>query len=50
MKLHASISDKIEKGTIIATVQQPELLQKIEDAKAIIAEQKLEMNKLVSYG
>lgn len=49
-KLHVSISDKVEKGAIIATVQQPELLQKIEDAKAILAEQKLEMNKLVSYG
>ncbi|GAB3244659.1 hypothetical protein GCM10027346_42480 [Hymenobacter seoulensis] len=50
MKLHVSISDKVEKGAIIATVQQPELRQKIEDAKAILAEQKLEMNKLVSYG
>ncbi|GAA4043456.1 hypothetical protein GCM10022409_31830 [Hymenobacter glaciei] len=49
-KLHVSISEKVEKGAIIATVQQPELLQKIEDAKAILAEQKLEMNKLVSYG
>ena len=49
-ELHVSISDKVEKGAVIATVQQPELLQKIEDAKAILAEQKLEMNKLVSYG
>ncbi|RSK47577.1 NHLP bacteriocin system secretion protein [Hymenobacter rigui] len=49
-ELHVSISDKVKKGAIIATVQQPELLQKIEDAKAILAEQKLEMNKLVSYG
>jgi NHLM bacteriocin system secretion protein len=50
MKLHVSISDQVAKGAIIATVQQPELLQKIEDAKAILAEQKLELNKLVSYG
>jgi len=50
VKLHVSISDEVKKGAIIATVQQPELLQKIEDAKAILTEQKLEMAKLASYG
>ncbi len=49
-KLQVRIGDKVEKGSVIATVQQPELFQQIEDAKAVLTERKFEMTKLVSYG
>lgn len=50
MKLQVRIGDKVEKGAVIATVQQPELVQQIEDAKATLSERKLDMAKLLSYG
>lgn len=48
--LKVAIGDKVKKGDIIATIQQPELLQQIEDAKAILSERKMELGKIVSYG
>lgn len=50
MKLQVKIGDKVEKGAVIATVQQPELLQQIENAKATLSERTYELTKLVSYG
>lgn len=50
MKLHVRIGDKVEKGTVIATVQQPELTQQIESARAVLAERKLDLDKVMSYG
>lgn len=50
MKLQVKIGDKVGKGAVIATVQQPELLQQIENAKATLSERKYELTKLVSYG
>lgn len=50
VKLQIKNGDKVEKGMVIATVQQPELYQQIEDARAVLAEKKLDMAKLVSYG
>ncbi|MCC5613103.1 NHLP bacteriocin system secretion protein [Nostoc sp. CHAB 5834] len=49
-KLQVRIGDKVKIGSVIATVQQPDLFQQIEDAKAVLAERKFEMTKLVSYG
>ena len=50
VKLQVKIGDKVAKDAVIATVQQPELFQQIENAKANLSERKLEMAKLVSYG
>lgn len=50
VKLQVKIGDKVEKGAVIAKVQQPELLQQIEHAKATLSERKYELTKLVSYG
>ncbi|WP_343665348.1 NHLP bacteriocin system secretion protein [Chryseobacterium mucoviscidosis] len=50
VKLHVSIGDKIKKGDVIATIQQPELYQQIEDAKAVLSDRKYEMDKLMAYG
>ncbi|WP_415329008.1 NHLP bacteriocin system secretion protein [Chryseobacterium sp. MMS23-Vi53] len=50
VELKVAIGDKVKKGDIIATIQQPELSQQIEDAKAVLSDRKFEMGKLVSYG
>ncbi|MBB4807359.1 HlyD family secretion protein [Chryseobacterium defluvii] len=50
VKLQVSIGNKVKKGDIIATVQQPELFQQIEDAKAVLSDRRFEMGKLMSYG
>lgn len=50
VKLHVAIGDKVKKGDVIATIQQPELYQQIEDAKAVLSDRKFEMGKLMAYG
>ena len=50
VELKVAIGNKVKKGDIIATIQQPELVQQIEDAKAVLADRRFEMGKLVSYG
>ena len=50
MKLQVANGDNVDKGMVIATVQQPELYQQIENARAVLADKKLDMAKLVSYG
>lgn len=50
VKLKVAIGDKVKEGDIIAAIQQPELIQQIESAKAVLADRKLEMGKLMSYG
>jgi HlyD family secretion protein len=49
-KLKVRIGDQVKTGDVIATVQQPELVQQIADAKATITERQLELDKLVAYG
>ncbi|MEA5461130.1 NHLP bacteriocin system secretion protein [Arcicella sp. LKC2W] len=50
IKLKVGIGDKVKEGDIIAAIQQPELSQQIEGAKAVLTDRKLEMGKLMSYG
>lgn len=50
VELKISMGDEVKKGDIIATIQQPELLQQIEDAKAVLADRRFELGKVVSYG
>lgn len=50
VKLQVSIGSKVKEGDVIAAIQQPELLQQIESAKAVLSDRKLEMGKLMSYG
>lgn len=50
VELKVSIGNKVKKGDIIATIKQPQLLQQIEDAKAVVLDRKFEMGKLSSYG
>jgi HlyD family secretion protein len=50
LSLNVTIGDKVKEGDIIAAIQQPELYQQIEGAKAILSDRKFEMGKLMSYG
>lgn len=50
VKLHVAIGDHVKKGDVIATIQQPDLYQQIEDAKAVLSDRKFEMGKLMAYG
>lgn len=50
VKLHVAIGDHVKKGDVIATIQQPDLYQQIEDAKAVLSDRKFEMGKLMTYG
>ncbi|UKB83903.1 NHLP bacteriocin system secretion protein [Chryseobacterium sp. MEBOG06] len=50
VKLHVGIGDHVKKGDVIATIQQPDLYQQIEDAKAVLSDRKFEMGKLMAYG
>lgn len=50
LEVRASIGDHIEKGQVIAVLQQPELQQQILDAEAVLKNQNFEMEKLLSYG
>lgn len=50
IELNVKIGTQVKKGDIIATLNQPELSQQIEDAKALLTDRKFEMGKIVSYG
>lgn len=48
--LKVAIGDQVKKGDIIASIEQPELYQQIQDAKSILNDNKLELGKITSYG
>lgn len=48
--LKVAIGDKVRKGDVIATLEQPELFQQIQDAKAILTDRQFELKKINSYG
>jgi NHLM bacteriocin system secretion protein len=50
IKLQVAIGSNVKEGDVIATIQQPELIQQIESAKAVLSDRKLEMDRLTSYG
>jgi NHLM bacteriocin system secretion protein len=48
--LKVKMGQTVKIGDIIAEIQQPELIQQIEDARAVLADRSLEMAKLRSSG
>jgi NHLM bacteriocin system secretion protein len=48
--LKVKMGQTVKIGDVIAEIQQPELIQQIEDARAVLADRNLEMGKLRSYG
>ncbi|CAA9275206.1 MAG: hypothetical protein AVDCRST_MAG56-3447 [uncultured Cytophagales bacterium] len=45
-----AVGDKVTNGQVIAVVEQPQLLQQVEEAKAALKEQEYELNQLLSFG
>lgn len=50
IKLHVNIGDNVKEGDIIAVIEQPELFQQIEEAKASLKEREYDLQRLLSYG
>ncbi len=50
LQLEIQVGDVIEEGAVIASVDQPEIQQQIEAAKASIAERRIELQQLLSFG
>jgi len=48
--LNVNIGDKINEGDIIASIEQPELFQQIEEVKASLKEREFDLQQLLSYG
>lgn len=48
--LKVGIGDTIHEGEVIAVVEQPDLFQQIEDAKARLLEKNFELQQLMSFG
>jgi len=50
VQLSVDIGDSVRKGQVVAQVQQPELEQQIEEARAALTERKLELQQLLAFG
>ncbi len=48
--LKVNIGDNVEKDQIIAVIEQPDLLQQIDDAKATLKEREFDLQQLSSFG
>lgn len=48
--LSIGVGDEVRKGQVIATVDQPELLQQVEAAEAALQERKYELDQLLTFG
>ncbi len=48
--LNVTIGDKVDEGDIIAIIDQPELAQQIESAKAALIERQFELKQLLAFG
>ena len=50
VSLDVAVGDQIKKGDVIATIDQPEILQQIEAAKASLTERQYELQQLLAFG
>lgn len=50
LSLNVKVGDQIASGDIIATVEQPELQQQLEELRASLEERKFELQELLSFG
>lgn len=50
VKLNVDIGDVVNEGDTIAVIEQPDLSQQIEAARAVLADRKFELSQLLSYG
>ncbi|WP_420551239.1 NHLP bacteriocin system secretion protein [Tenacibaculum aiptasiae] len=50
INLNVKIGERVKEGDIIATIEQPELFQQIEEVKATLKEREFDLKHLLSYG
>ncbi len=50
ISLKVGVGDRIHNGEIVASIEQPELYQQLEELKASLEERKFELKELLSYG
>jgi len=50
INLNVNVGDAVKEGDIIATIEQPELFQQIEEVKASLKERNYDLQQLLSYG
>lgn len=50
IELKVNIGDEVRNGDIIAIVEQPQLMQQIEEAKALLLEREFELEQLTAFG
>jgi len=50
VKLNVAVGEVIKEGDIIAEIDQPELAQQIEDARAALIERQYELKQLMAFG
>ena len=50
ISLNVKIGDVIKEGDVIASIEQPELFQQIEEVKASLKEREFDLEQLLSYG
>ena len=48
--LSVAIGDVVKEGDVIATIDQPEIAQQIENAKASLAERQFELQQMMAFG
>lgn len=50
ISLNVNIGDTVNEGDVIASIEQPELFQQIEEVKASLKEREFDLQQLLSYG
>lgn len=50
IELKVNIGDEVRDGDIIAVIEQPQLMQQIEEAKALLLEREFELEQLEAFG
>jgi len=50
INLNVKVGDRVQEGDVIATIEQPQLSQQIDEAKALLQERKYELEQLHSFG
>ncbi|QTE23300.1 NHLP bacteriocin system secretion protein [Polaribacter cellanae] len=50
ISLDVNIGDVVKEGDVIASIEQPELFQQIEEVKASLKEREFDLQQLLSYG
>lgn len=50
LSLNVALGDSVKEGDVIATIEQPDLFQQIEEVKASLKEREFDLQQLLSYG